>query len=280
MSDRTRIRRGERQVAVLLASSIVGAIGLAVVYWNGGNTQWEGVFVALAFGGIGGALVVWAHRLLPADEAAQRWDLGVDPEDRAAALRELDRDEVLERRPLLRWMFAGAIGALGIAALFPIRSLGPDPGNSLRATSWRRGLRLITEDGRPVTADGVPLGSMVTVFPDGHAGEADAVAVLVRTRPGSIEPAEGRENWSPEGLIAYSKVCTHAGCPVGVYLDDTQTLLCPCHQSEFDVAHHAEPLSGPAARPLPQLPLEIDADGVVVAGGDFSEPAGPAWWSR
>ena len=124
------------------------------------------------------------------------------------------------------------------------------------------------------------MGSLVTVFPEGHPNDADAVAVLVRARPGTIETGRGREDWSPEGFIAYSKVCTHAGCPVGLYLADTQTLLCPCHQSEFDVADRAKPLSGPAARPLPQLPLQITADGELVARGDFSEPTGPAWWSR
>jgi ubiquinol-cytochrome c reductase iron-sulfur subunit len=84
----------------------------------------------------------------------------------------------------------------------------------------------------------------------------------------------------PEGLIAVSKVCTHAGCPVGLYQATTHQLLCPCHQSAFDVLDGAKPVFGPAAAPLPQLPLEIDADGHVRSRGDFVAPIGPAWWSR
>jgi len=124
----------------------------------------------------------------------------------------------------------------------------------------------------------VPIGGLVTVFPEGHAGSADGQAVLMRVEPGLIVPVPGRETWTPQGYVVYSKICTHAGCPVGLYQRETQQLLCPCHQSTFDVLHHAKPVFGPAAAPLPQLPLALGIDGFLRATGDFSEPVGPAFW--
>jgi ubiquinol-cytochrome c reductase iron-sulfur subunit len=150
----------------------------------------------------------------------------------------------------------------------------------LLETPWRRGKRLVTDDGRPVLAADVPLDGLVTVFPEGAPGSADGQAVLVRVPDGALSPARGREEWAPDGLIAYSKICTHAGCPVGLYQAKTHQLLCPCHQSAFDVLREAKPVFGPAAAPLPQLPLSIDADGYLVAGGDFSDPVGPSFWHR
>ena len=125
----------------------------------------------------------------------------------------------------------------------------------------------------------VPIGGLVTVFPEGHANSADGQAVLMRVEPGLIVPLPGREGWTPDGYVVYSKICTHAGCPVGLYQRETQQLLCPCHQSSFDVLHHAKPVFGPAAAPLPQLPIEI-SDGLIRATGDFSEPVGPSCWRR
>ena len=103
--------------------------------------------------------------------------------------------------------------------------------------------------------------------------------VLVRVEPGLNKPAEGREDWAPDGLLAYSKVCTHAGCPVGLYRAQDKRLICPCHQSTFDVLRGATPVYGPAARPLPQLPIRLEADGTFTAEGDFPEPVGPSFWN-
>jgi ubiquinol-cytochrome c reductase iron-sulfur subunit len=124
------------------------------------------------------------------------------------------------------------------------------------------------------------MNGLVTVFPEGHAGSADGQAVLVRVDPGVLVLRPGREDWSPEGLIVYSKVCTHAGCPVGLYQAETHQLLCPCHQSAFDVLDEAKPVFGPAAAALPQLPIRIDTDGFLRARGDFPEPVGPSFWRR
>ena len=136
----------------------------------------------------------------------------------------------------------------------------------------------MNDAGQPVKAADVALGSLVTVFPDGAVGSADGQAVLMRVQPDQLRLAPGRASWAPHGLIVYSKVCTHAGCPVGLYEAQRHELLCPCHQSAFNVLDGAHPTSGPAARALPQLPISIAADGTLVAQSDFSGPVGPSYW--
>jgi ubiquinol-cytochrome c reductase iron-sulfur subunit len=181
---------------------------------------------------------------------------------------------------LLVRLAAAALGALGIAALFPIRSLGRAPGGALFHTRWRAGVRAVDASGTPVQAASITTGTVVTVFPEGHVGAADSQTLLIGLGPGVYRPVAGREDWAPEGVVGYSKICTHVGCPVGLYQPSEHLLFCPCHQSAFDVLAGARPVAGPAARPLPQLPLTIDAAGYVVARGDFPEPVGPGFWDR
>jgi ubiquinol-cytochrome c reductase iron-sulfur subunit len=174
----------------------------------------------------------------------------------------------------------GALAALGAAALFPIRSLGTAPGRALLTTAWRRGRRAVGVDGQLVQAGEIVPGSVVTVYPEGHAGAADSPTLLIGLEPGAYRPLPGREAWAPNDIIAYSKICTHAGCPVGLYQPDSHRLFCPCHQSVFDVLDGAKPIGGPATRPLPQLPIAVDDQGHVVALSDFTEPVGPGFWDR
>ena len=256
----------------------LAALGLTVVYWQGGQPQLEGLLLAVALGSMGYGFVIWANALLPQGPVEQqRHPLASTDEDRAAFERDFERVGAERRRLLMRALVAAG-GAIGVAALFPIRSLGPRPGRTLLRTSWRRGSRIVTEDGRVLHSSDVPLDGLLTVFPEGHAGSADAQAVLVRVEPGLIRHRPGRTDWAPEGLLAYSKVCSHAGCPVGLYQADNHQLLCPCHQSAFDVLDGAKAVTGPAAFPLPQLPVMVDPDGTLRAGGDFSEPVGPGYW--
>jgi ubiquinol-cytochrome c reductase iron-sulfur subunit len=272
---------GERFAATAFLFSAAAAIGLAVVYARGGNVQLEGVLILVSFGALGAGLVTVAHRLLPSEQyAEERPPLPSSEEERRAFAQDFDRGERVARRRFLIGSLIAAVAAIGAAAVFPIRSLGPSPGTSLERTPWRRGRRLVNDAGVAVAAAAVPFGGLVTVFPEGAVGSADGQVVLVRVHPELLHPAAGREDWSPEGLIAFSKVCTHAGCPVGLYQARTHELFCPCHQSAFDVLNGARPTLGPAARALPQLPLEIDGDGVLVARGPFPEPIGPAYWNR
>jgi ubiquinol-cytochrome c reductase iron-sulfur subunit len=117
------------------------------------------------------------------------------------------------------------------------------------------------------------------VLPEGEVGHADSQTLIIRVRPEDLQLAADRRDWAPDGVVAYSKICTHAGCPVGLYRAQAHELLCPCHQSTFDVLRGAVPVFGPAARPLPQLPLEVDDEGYLVARGDFPEPVGPSFWN-
>lgn len=274
-------RRAERAAAAGFLVSAAASLVLAGVYLAGGQPQAEGALLALALVGLGYGFVLWGHHLAPQGPVEEpRHPLPTSAGERQAFDEDLARGGGIERRTLLRRTLYAAVGCLGLATLFPIRSLGPNPGRTLVRTPWRRGLRLITEQGEPVQAAEVPLGGLVTVFPEGHPGSADGQAVLVRVSPTVIDPPPGREGWAPQGLLVYSKLCTHAGCPVGLFDAQSNQLFCPCHQSAFDVLAAGAVVVGPAARPLPQLPVSIDKEGFLVAEADFSEPVGPAWWSR
>lgn len=270
-------RRSEVLVSACFAVTTVAATALAVVYWRGGQPQLEGVFLGMAFGGMAAGAVLLAHRLLPGGAEQPRHDLDSPDAVDAALGDDLERGGLTRRRLITRTLTT-AVAALAVAAAFPIRSLGPRPGGALTRTSWRPGRRMVTSDGRLVRADDVPVGGLVTAFPEGHRDAADSQVVLVRVAPERVAHDTERADWSPDGLLCFSKVCTHAGCPVGLYEADRHELLCPCHQSAFDVLDRARPVFGPAAVALPQLPLRVAPDGTIEARDDFSAPVGPAFW--
>lgn len=275
-------RAAERRIALAFGLSALAGLGLAFVYARGGQAQAEGLLLALTLGGLGYGLAEWAGKLLHhGPEVGDYAEAGapLQPELEAMETAEEGWEESFGRRRFLLRMLAAAGGALGLALIFPIRSLGPSPGRSLFRTSWRKGSRLVTAEGRPVRAGDVGLDGVITVFPENRVESADSQVLLIRVNPASIKAPEGRRTWSPDGHIAYSKICTHAGCPVGLYRVATHDLFCPCHQSTFDVLEAAKPVAGPATRPLPQLPLQIDAEGYLVAQDDFSEPVGPSFWN-
>jgi ubiquinol-cytochrome c reductase iron-sulfur subunit len=279
--DATSARPSDWPAVVAFVASAAAGVALAVVYAGGGDPQLEGAFLALAFGGLGVGLILVAHRLLTwPPRVEEREPLAASTEEEAAVERDLERIGAVTRRRLLGGALAASVGAIGVAALFPIRSLGPNPGRALLQTPWRAGRRAIGEDGRVVRAAMVPSNGLVTIFPEGFNGSADGQAVLVRVPVRRLPGTSVADAIAVGGLIAFSKVCTHAGCPVGLYEAQSHQLLCPCHQSAFDVLERAEPVLGPAARALPRLPIAIDSAGSVVATGGFSAPVGPAWWSR
>jgi ubiquinol-cytochrome c reductase iron-sulfur subunit len=277
-----RERRAVNQAAVAFGASALASLGLAIVYWQGGQNQVEGVLLAVALGGIGYGFVVVARRLLPQGPYVEEREVLPSTEVQVSAFEtDLERGEGwLARRGFLVKMLGVAAGALGLAALFPIRSLGPDPGRSLFRTKWRRGSLVVDEQGEPVEVATLEVGGVLTVFPDGFLEREDSQTILIRADDREIVTRKGREDWAPEGYVAYSKVCTHAGCPVGLYQQDVKRLLCPCHQSTFDVLDGARPVFGPATRSLPQLPLMVDDDGFLRSQRDYDEPIGPGFWDR
>ena len=284
----TRLTRSGSRAQVRSAVSFVvagvAAIALAVVYWQGGQPQAEGILLAVALGGIGVGIVLWAKHFMPDDEVSEdRHPMASTEEDIASFTADFQAGESsLRSRRVLVATAGGACAALGVALVFPLRSLGPRPGRGLKETAYRQGgLRLVREDGSPVRPDDLSEDGFITVWPQGHTDAADAPTLLIRYRADQdFEPVEGREDWTVDGVVAYSKLCTHVGCPVGLYQSVSGLLLCPCHQSTFDVLRGAKPVFGPAARSLPQLPLDVDEDGYIIATGDFSAPVGPGFWDR
>lgn len=268
-----------RGITVAFVASALASIGLGFVYVTGvGGAQLEGILLTVALGGVGAGIVVWAVVLLRGpEESEERHEMASPKEEREAAASALDLEEITRRRFLVR-LLVGTGTLLAAALALPAFSLGPTPGRALFQTGWRRGVRLVDGDGNPVRLDELAVQGVRTVFPDGEVGRADSQTMLIRLRPSDLHLPSGRDGWAPDGHVAYSKLCTHAGCPVGLFRAQDQVLICPCHQSTFDVTRGAVPVFGPAARPLPQLPLEVDADGYLVAAGDYESPVGPGFW--
>ncbi|HEY8315061.1 MAG TPA: Rieske 2Fe-2S domain-containing protein [Candidatus Baltobacteraceae bacterium] len=264
----------DRGIAASLVIAILGSVAFMVAYGFHRDTQTLGWALAVALAGFMLAALGWGFWIIPPEEVVDVRDDAPSPREvRAAAVGELEQgDREVTRRSVLTRLLLVALGFFGIATLFPIRSLGPAPDGTLFTTKWRRGTRLVRETGEPITKDSLNVGSVVTIFPEGAIGDAQSQAVLIRVPDGVGQ--------SVDGYLAYSKVCTHAGCPVALYRAATRQLMCPCHQSIFDVADKGRVLSGPADHALPQLPIEIAPDGHLRATGDFPEPVGPGFWER
>jgi ubiquinol-cytochrome c reductase iron-sulfur subunit len=258
--------------AFLIAAAAGGA--LLVLYALGGQTQLEGILLTICLAGLGGGIALVARYLTPAEEVIEAREPLATPPGVGPASIEMSR-----RALLIRSLGAGLAG-LAAALAIPILSLGPAPGDTLRHTSWRRGTRLVGEDGEPIQADSLDIDSVATVFPEGALGDASATTLLIRVPDGSLALPADRLAGAPGGYVAYSKVCTHAGCPVGLYRAAQRRLICPCHQSTFDVLDGARPIFGPAARPLPQLPIARSPDGTFFALDDFNGPVGPSFWDE
>ena len=266
--------QGERIASVGLAVAVLGSGGFIAAYATGGSRLDEGIALAFACAGFAAAALAWAFGILPHEQVVDRRDEYPSP---PASLAQEDtqvarvRSDVSRGRALL-WFLGAALGSFALALIVPLRSFGPALGDSLFRTKWRRGLRLVREDGTPVRATDLRVDSTVTVFPQGAIGDAMSQTVLIRL-PGDVAG-------TAQGYIAYSRVCTHAGCPVALYRASAKELLCPCHQSVFDVVNNGAVVSGPADQALPRLPIDVGADGYLVATGDYPEPVGPGFWER
>ncbi len=296
-------KRIERTVA--LCFLLTGLAALAFVgifsFWewryelDGGIDQWFtpllGTAMAVALFGLGFGLILWQKKLMPEEVAIQdRHDGASDEQDRvltAATITNLATESGIKRRPLLKGAVAFGLAPVGLMAAAPLGALIEDPGNALYNTGFTEGVRLVRMDGSPVRPDDVSAGGIETVFPGIPGGttieHADSSTLLIHLREADAERVRVSTTYADANYgnyYAYSKICTHAGCPASLYEQQTNLLLCPCHQSQFDVLRGCKPVFGPATRALPQLPIDVDSEGFFVATSDYKEPIGPAFWER
>lgn len=274
------VQWGTLLVVISLIVAFAGGIGFLVAYWTHGNNTMLGAALALFFGGFGLALIFWAHLLSPHVEVTEpREPLAEPTPDFASALDDYRSGEKsVRRRGLLKWSAAAGLGTLVAMWVSMLRSFSLSPDFTLYSTIWKHGQRLVTIDGTPVSVNSLQPGSIAIVYPEDSIGAERSQTVLIRVREDLLNLPRSRARWAPEGNLAYSRVCTHAGCSVGMYEATTHLLMCPCHQSTFNVLDGAKPTGGPAARPLPQLPLYADSQGYLRAGSGFSALPGPGFW--
>jgi ubiquinol-cytochrome c reductase iron-sulfur subunit len=312
--DEKAAKRAERQVAALFALSALSAIGFMVAYTEIPRTAIVdffpigavsasnfalGMLLGISMFSLGGGAIYWARTLMTDVEFPQeRHPLPSSEADKAAAVAEWKQgveDSGIKRRPLIRRTLIGAMAILPLPALWILRDLGPLPGDVLRSTAWTEGELIINDatvsvdltTGTGIKPEDVTIGSLFMARPAKAltAGEdynnlmAKAAIFLVRMDPADIVSQRERD-WGYEGIVAFSKICTHVGCAVDLYEQQTHHMLCPCHQSTFDLSDAGKVIFGPAARSLPQLPITVNADGFLVARSDFQEPVGPSFWER
>jgi ubiquinol-cytochrome c reductase iron-sulfur subunit len=305
-TDPRAARRAELQVVTLFVISVLGAL-LALVAFFGIRVGDEGAMtdflgrlrmstlliglgLFLSLFGIGVGVVHLARTLMPDRERTEeRHPQRGDDETRGQAVRILAEgaeESALRRRPLIRNTLLGALALAPVPGVVLLRDTGPLPGDDLSRTFWSSGQPLVRDpQGGRIRPEDLVVGSVVQVMPEGienseHPLEerAKAAVLVIRLDPADLSP--GAAAGAVEGIVAYSKICTHMGCPVALYEQQTHHLLCPCHQSTFDVSRDCAVVFGPAKRPLPQLPLRRDAEGYLVAAGGLGEAAGPSFWER
>ena len=252
-----------------------------------------GLSMSVAFLAMGVGATIWVRNIMPnVEQVEERHVLASGEPEREAVTKTFTEGAEASgfvKRKLLRRTLIAASVPLAVAPLVVLRDLGPLPGTSLRHTVWRKGMRMVVYGpNTPLRAADFSIpGQMITVAPEGYTENQDvlakAVTIIIKFAPGVLVPNRPGQpgtimNWTVDNIVAYSKICTHVGCPVALYEQTTHHILCPCHQSTFDATNGAQILFGPAPRPLPQLPIGVDADGFLIATSDFHEPVGPAFW--
>ena len=283
-------RRAELMVIFLLCAAAASAVMFIVTYaldWPH-QTQFLGLSLGGALALISIALVIASRSLVVSEELEEEFPEPEDPDEQEKVARIVhESGSRITRRRLLGGAAGAAGAALGSALIVPAASLGPVLDTSpLYDSPWKRGRRLVDERGRPYRANDVQSTTFYTAYPENVDHEQLAApVVVVRVDPARLELPRTRRDWAPDGILAYSKICPHAGCAVSLYrkplFDPTSpepALVCPCHYSTFDPAAGGTVIFGPAGRNLPQLPLLIDSAGDLRAAGDFSGPVGPSFW--
>ena len=309
-------KRAERQVAALFGLSMVCAVLFLVSYFvfsvggDGGADTIGGLGASnVALGAtLGGALlfigigvIQWARKLMGDHEIVEyRHPAKSSDDDREATLAALNaglEESGIGRRPLVRNSLLGAVGILALPAVVMLRDLGPLPGDKLEHTLWRKGMRVVRDVvGTPIKVSDLEIGDLVNAEPEilfatdsqgepvlegveVQVAKSKCAVIVHRMEPDDIV-SEQTLNWSVDGIVAYSKICTHVGCPISLNERTTHHLLCPCHQSTFDLTDSGKVIFGPAGHALPQLPLAVDDEGYLIAQSDFTEPVGPSYWER
>ncbi len=281
--------RAETLVAVLLL--LVAAAGGAFVWVyvsSAGtlHTQLLGTTLGLGLLLLAAALIVLGKAVVPqVVEVEEREELHHPKAEEEITETVKSAGLGLTRKRLLTGAGGAAALGLGAAAIVPAASMGPWVGNTSVPSPWHRGRRLVDETGKPVPADTLDIGSFMTAFAEGRPhDDIGAILIVVRLAPQEIHLPPERRDWAPNGIQAFSKICTHAACAVAMmryplFQADAArpALVCPCHYSTFDVTDAAKVIFGPAGRPLPQLPLQIGHDGNLAAAGPLSADVGPAW---
>ncbi|MDQ0896021.1 cytochrome bc1 complex Rieske iron-sulfur subunit [Agromyces ramosus] len=305
--DPKRENRAQRTVYTLFYLSVLGSVWAIAAYMLFPiesndvdavrlNNMFFGIGVTLALLGIGFGAVHWGKSLMTSAESIDtRHPISASPTTQQGAVevfRQADEESGFSRRTVIRNSLIGALLVFPLPAVVLFRGLAPqdeNPVEMLSHTMWKQGTRLALDpSGVPIKASDVTNGSAFHVIPEGLAElehgrleeKAKAAVLLMRLEPSELNPAPGREDWAYDGIVAYSKICTHVGCPVALYEQHTHHLLCPCHQSQFDVSNNCEVIFGPAKRALPQLPIAVDDEGYLIAQSDFTEPVGPSFWER
>lgn len=305
--DERAAKRSERTVALLFTVSMLATAGFIASYvaipidksvfiWPIGRISALNFALGLTLGvalfTIGAGAVHWARTLMSDHEIAdERHPIEASPEVKAGVMddfRQGAKESALGRRKLIRNTMFGALALFPLSGVMLLRDLGPLPGTSLRHTLWSRGKLLVNMNtDEPLRPSDLAVGSLTFVKPEGLDEHdegfqneiAKAALMLVRIQPDDIKDQRSLE-WSHEGILAYSKICTHVGCPISLYEQQTHHALCPCHQSTFDLADGARVIFGPAGHALPQLRIGVNDEGYLEALGDFDEPVGPAFWER
>ena len=306
-TDPKAAKRAERQVATMFLVSALGTLLLIFSFFfipedvfvfvpvlgnQNAHQLGLGLGMAISLFFIGMGAIHWAKTLMPDTEVvAQRHEFRSPDSDRkdfVTAVKEGAAASGLARRSLIKRSLGAALGLSALSPLILLRDLGPLPGKELEKTTWKSGTYLVTDPGnRRIKASDLEVGAVAQVLPEIEDPEhrklsdiAKDAVLLIRLRPQEFNLEADRLAMTHDGIIAFSKICSHMGCAVALYEQQTKHLLCPCHQSTFDVTRAAKVIFGPSARPLPQLVITIDQEGYLLARQPFSEPVGPSFWER
>ena len=306
--DQALEKRAERQISAMFGIATLLLVLFCVAYFTVDFDQtflgWSAQNFALG-ASLGGALLLmgagiirWAKQLMGDHEIVEmRHPVRSSDEDRTSVMEDINaglNESGIGRRPMIRNSLLGAVAALGLPTIVMLRDLGPLP-HGQTDTVWKKGMRVVNDvSGAPIKPSELEVGQLVNAEPailfqedkDGERvlhgtaalqAKSKAAVILVRMRPEDITPAKGRENWGINGVLCFSKICTHVGCPISLWEQQTHHLLCPCHQSTFDLGNNGKVIFGPAARPLPQLPLGVDSEGYLIAMSDFTVVIAPSY---